>query len=176
MFLFQKGQTIDNRYAVVFPHKEGDYAETYRVRDASGKLRFLKLIYYSKLQYSQFDKDGSIIEVEVAKTLNHPRSAQGDACSCKNVCKYVDSGTLIANGQQLAYIVTEFVSGETLDKRIAREDLSIYEIKQVAKALLVWYISCLYTKNVPLGTLFLWEAGGICRCKDRRFSFNFQVF
>ena len=41
---------------------------------------------------------------------------------------------------------------------------------------LVWYISCLYTKNVPLGTLFLWEAGGICRCKDRHFSLNFQVF
>ncbi len=122
---------------VVFPHKEGSYAETYRVRDTTGKLRFLKLIYYSKLQYSQFDKDGSIIEVEVAKMLNHPRSAQGDACSCKNVCNYVDSGKLIANGQQLAYIVTEFVSGETLDKRIAREgDLSVYEIKQVAKALL----------------------------------------
>jgi len=25
-------------------------------------------------------------------------------------------------------------------------------------------------KNVPLGTLFLWEAGGICRCKDSAFS------
>ena len=126
MFLFQKGQTIDNRYTVVFPHKEGAYAETYRVRDTSGKLRFLKLIYYSKLQYSQFDKDGSVIEVEVAKLLNHP-----------NVCKYVDSGKLIANGQQLTYIVTEFVSGETLDKKIDRDgDLSVYEIKQVAKALL----------------------------------------
>lgn len=126
MFLFQKGQIIDNRYTVVFPHKEGAYAETYRVRDASGKLRFLKLIYYSKLQYSQFDKDGSIIEVEVAKLLDHP-----------NVCKYADSGKLIANGQQLTYIVTEFVSGETLDKRIIRDgNLSVYEIKQVVKALL----------------------------------------
>ncbi len=126
MFLFQKGQTIDNRYTVVFPHKEGAYAETYRVKDTNGKLRFLKLIYYSKLQYSQFDKDGSIIEVEVAKLLNHP-----------NVCKYVNSGKLIANGQQLSYIVTEFVSGETLDKKIIRDgDLSVYEIKQVAKALL----------------------------------------
>lgn len=126
MFLFQKGQKIDNRYTVVFPHKEGAYAETYRVRDASGKLRFLKLIYYSKLQYSQFDKDGSIIEVEVAKLLDHP-----------NVCKYTDSGKLIANGQQLTYIVTEFVSGETLDKRIIRDgNLSVYEIKQVVKALL----------------------------------------
>jgi hypothetical protein len=40
----------------------------------------------------------------------------------------------------------------------------------VPASLLVWYISCLYTKNVPLGTLFLWEAGGICRCKDSAFS------
>lgn len=138
MFLFQKGQTIDNHYTVVFPHKEGAYAETYRVKDANGKLRFLKLIYYSKLQYSQFDKDGSIIEVEVAKTLSHP-----------NVCKYVDSGKLIANGQQLAYIVTEFVSGETLDKRIAREDLSIYEIKQVAKAMLS-ALQFLHSQDTPI--------------------------
>lgn len=139
MFLFQKGQKIDNRYTVVFPHKEGSYAETYRVRDTSGKLRFLKLIYYSKLQYSQFDKDGSIIEVEVAKMLNHP-----------NVCKYIDSDKLIANGQQLAYIVTEFVSGETLDKKINRDgDLNVYEIKQVAKALLS-ALQFLHSQSTPI--------------------------
>lgn len=139
MFLFQKGQSIDDRYTVVFPHKEGSYAETYRVRDTSGKLRFLKLIYYSKLQYSQFDKDGSIIEIEVAKMLNHP-----------NVCKYVDSGKLIEIGQQLAYIVTEFVSGETLDKKINRDgDLSVYEIKQVAKALLS-ALQFLHSQTTPI--------------------------
>lgn len=139
MFLFQKGQTIDNRYTVVFPHKEGAYAETYRVRDNNGKLRFLKLIYYSKLQYSQFDKDGCIIEVEVAKLLNHP-----------NVCKYVDNGKFLSNGQQLAYIVTEFVSGETLDKRIAREgSLSIYDIKQIAKALLS-ALQYLHSQETPI--------------------------
>jgi transitional endoplasmic reticulum ATPase len=136
--LFQKGQIIDTRYTVVFPHKEGSYAETYRVKDMSGKLRFLKLIYYSKLQFFQFDKDGNIIEVEVAKTLNHP-----------NVCKYVDNGKLIVNGQQLAYFVMEFVSGETLDKRIVREDLSVYEIKQVAKALLS-ALQYLHTQSTPI--------------------------
>ena len=139
MFLFNKGQIIDNQYTVVFPHKEGAYAETYRVKDSSGKLRFLKLIYYSKLQYSQFDKDGSIIEVEITKRLNHP-----------NICKYVNSGSLITNGQQLAYIVTEFVSGETLDKRIVREgELSVYEIKQVCKALLS-AIQYLHNQVVPI--------------------------
>ncbi len=139
MFLFNKGQIIDNQYTVVFPHKEGAYAETYRVKDSSGKLRFLKLIYYSKLQYSQFDKDGSIIEVEITKRLNHP-----------NICKYVNSGSLITNGQQLAYIVTEFVSGETLDKRMVREgELSVYEIKQVCKALLS-AIQYLHNQVVPI--------------------------
>ncbi len=139
MFIFQKGQTIDNCYTVVFPHKEGAYAETYRVRDNSGKLRFLKLIYYSKLQNSQLDKNGCIIELEVAKLLNHP-----------NVCKYVDSGKLMSNGQQLAYIVTEFVSGETLDKKIGRDgDLSVYEIKQVAKALLS-ALQYLHSQSTPI--------------------------
>lgn len=139
MFLFQKGQTIDNRYTVVFPHKESSYAETYRVKDLNGKLRFLKLIYYSKLQHSQFGKDGCVAEVEIAKILNHP-----------NVCKYVDSGRLVANGQQLAYFVTEFVSGETLDKRIARDgDMSVYEIKQVIKALLS-ALQYLHSQSVPV--------------------------
>lgn len=139
MFLFQKGQIIDNRYTVVFPHKESSYAETYRVKDLNGKLRFLKLIYYSKLQYSQFGKDGCVAEVEIAKILNHP-----------NVCKYVDSGRLVANGQQLAYFVTEFVSGETLDKRIARDgNMSVYEIKQVIKALLS-ALQYLHSQSVPV--------------------------
>ena len=137
--LFQKKQTIADRYTVVFPHKESSYAETYRVRDAAGKLRFLKLIYYSKLQPSQLDKDGRIIEVEVSKKLDHP-----------NICKFVDSGTLISSGQQLAYIVTEFVSGETLDKRICREgSLSVYEIKQIAKALLS-ALQYLHSQKIPI--------------------------
>lgn len=139
MFLFQKGQTIENRYTVVFPHKEGSYAETYRVRDTTGKLRFLKLIYYSKLQRSQFDDEGRIIEIEVAKLLNHP-----------NLCQYIDEGRFISNGQQMAFIVTEFVSGETLDKRIVREgDLKVYEIKQVAKALLS-ALQYIHSKETPI--------------------------
>ena len=138
MFLFQKGQIIDNRYTEVFPHKEGTYAETYRVRDAEGKLRFLKLIYYSKLQRSQYD-DGHIVEIEIAKMLQHP-----------NLCKFVDCSMFIANGQQLAYIISEFVSGETLDKRIGREgELCVYEIKQVAKALLS-ALQYLHSRPIPI--------------------------
>ena len=45
MFLYKKNQQID-RYVVVFPHKEGRYAQTYRVKDSEGKVKFLKLIFH----------------------------------------------------------------------------------------------------------------------------------
>lgn len=40
---FNKNDKIAS-YTVAFPHKQGSYAETYRVKDANGKTRFLKLI------------------------------------------------------------------------------------------------------------------------------------
>lgn len=122
---FNKNDKIAS-YTVTFPHKQSSYAETYRVKDGNGKTRFLKLINYSKLSHNQIDDNGCVIEVELAKQLNHP-----------NLCKYIDSGNLMLNGGQCAYLVTEYISGETLSQRIIRDgDLSVYEIKQIAKAVL----------------------------------------
>lgn len=123
--LFEKKQKID-KYTVVFPHKQGSYAETYRVRDDSGRVLFLKLISFAQLNASQYSSDGKIIEVEVAKTLTH-----------SNLCGYVDTGTMIHGGQQYAYIVTEFISGETVAEKMGREEtLTVYEAKQIAKSVL----------------------------------------
>lgn len=136
--LYSKGQNINN-YTVVFPHKDGSYAETYRVKDLQGNLRFLKLINTSKLHQSQFDNNGKIIEIEIAKHLNHP-----------NLCKFVDSGSSVFNGQSFPYIVFEFVSGETLDKYLVREGrLSVYKIKQIGKALLS-ALHYLHTSDTPI--------------------------
>lgn len=136
--IFQKQQQIAN-YTVVFPHKQGSYAETYRVKDANGKLRFMKLIAFAKLHHSQFNSDGRIIEMEVCKVLNHP-----------NTCNYIDSGTLIDQGQQYAYIVTEFISGETLAQKVEREqNYSVYETKQVAIAVLE-ALKFLHSREVPI--------------------------
>ena len=109
-------------YTVVFPHKQSAYAETYRVKDAQGKTRFLKLINHSKLNRNQIDENGQIVEVKIAKHLLHP-----------NLCKFVDSGNLVLQGGQYTYLVTEYISGETLSQKIIRGgELSIYDIKQVA--------------------------------------------
>lgn len=122
---FKKNEKIDS-YTVVFPHKQGSYAETYRVKDASGKTRFLKLINYSKLNRNQIDDNGRVVEVEVAKLLHH-----------HNLCQFVDSGNMMMNGSQFAWFVTEFISGETLSQRIIRkEEISVYEIKTIAKSVL----------------------------------------
>ena len=66
--LYQKNDYI-GKYKVTFHHKEGSYAETYRVKDTEGKTRFLKLICYAKLERRQMDDNGAIIEIEVSKLL-----------------------------------------------------------------------------------------------------------
>lgn len=125
MFLYNKNQSI-GEYVVVFPHKKGFYAQTYRVKDKNGKVKFLKLILKEELEVFQYDKSGDIIEVEIAKVLKH-----------RNLCTYVDSGLLEKDGHQLEYIVTEYIKGENLNDHIARNnELSQLEIKQIMAALL----------------------------------------
>ena len=135
---FNKNDKI-GLYTVAFPHKQGSYAETYRVKDANGKTRFLKFINYSKLNRNQIDDEGRIIEMEIAKQLHH-----------HNLCQFIDSGTLMMRGCQYAWFVTEFVSGETLSQRIIRDsDISVYEIKTIAKAVLS-ALAFLHSRPVPI--------------------------
>ena len=135
---FKKNDKI-GIYTVAFPHKQGSYAETYRVKDANGKTRFLKLINYSKLNRNQIDDNGRVIEVEIAKLLHH-----------HNLCQFIDSSNMMMNGSQYAWFVTEFVSGETLSQRIIRNDkISVYEIKTIAKAVLS-ALSFLHSQPIPV--------------------------
>lgn len=135
---FKKNDKIGT-YTVAFPHKPLAYAETYRVKDTSGKTRFLKLINYSKLNRNQIDDNGRVIEVEIAKQLHH-----------HNLCQFVDFGNMMMNGSQYAWFVTEFVSGETLSQRIIRDDeISVYEIKTIAKAVLS-ALSFLHSQPIPV--------------------------
>lgn len=119
--IFKKGDRI-NSYTIVFPHKQDAYAETYRVKDSNDKTRFLKLINYNKLNRSQIDDKGNVLEVEMAKLCKH-----------HNLCTYIDSGKILINGSQWAYLVFEYVSGETLSQKLIRDgELDVYAIKQIA--------------------------------------------
>ena len=125
MFLFRKNQTIGD-YTVVFPHKEGRYAETYRVKDKEGKVKFLKLIFKQDLCPYQYDPKGDILEIEIAKLLQQD-----------NLCTYYDSGEFQYEENQLAFIVTEYIKGENLNNHLSRNgNLSSQEIRQIMVALL----------------------------------------
>lgn len=136
--LYKKNDNI-GPYKVTFPHKEGSYAETYRVKDNTGKTRFLKLINYAKLNRHQIDDNGRVVEAEISKCLNH-----------HNLCSFIDSGSIMINGEQRTYIVTEFISGETLAQKIIRESyISIYDIKKITKSVLL-ALDSLHSLEIPI--------------------------
>lgn len=120
MFTLAKKQQIGN-YTITFPVKEGYYAETYRVKNSVGKNRFLKLINCAKLHRTQFDSDGNVLEVQIAKQLDNP-----------NIVKYRDSGETLINGRKFAYIVFDYISGETTAQFLARKgECSVYDAKSI---------------------------------------------
>lgn len=119
-YILSKGQAIDS-YTMQFFLKKGDYAETYRVLDKQKNIRFLKLFDYNKLHRTQIIENGEVLEIEILKQLNHP-----------NVVKYRDCGTVIIESKKYAYVVLDFISGETLANKISRENkLNPYQAKQI---------------------------------------------
>lgn len=123
--MLQKKEKI-GAYIVTFPIKEGAYAETYRVKDSLGKNFFLKLINYAKLHRTQFTEGGKVLEVEIAKQLNHP-----------NITTYHDSGETMLNGRRYVYLVFDFIAGETAAQRTTREQgCSVYDAKQIVLGVL----------------------------------------
>jgi transitional endoplasmic reticulum ATPase len=121
-----KGQSISNKYKVTFFLKKGSYAETYRVKDQEGKTKLLKLFAYSKLDRTQFNDDGNILEIEILKEIKHP-----------NLVKYCDNGELLVENQKYAFVILDFISGETLADKMKREQtFNPYEAKDIISGVL----------------------------------------
>lgn len=123
---FKSKDVVLDRYTVLFPIKEGSYAESYRVKDADGKRYFMKLIDHSRLQPHQYDDYGRIREVEIVKDLSHP---------CLPMM--IDSGEVTIDGKEYSYMVNKYVPSETLADRLMRaQTLKVFEIKEIARGLL----------------------------------------
>jgi len=124
--ILSKNQNIEEKYTVKFFLKKGSYAETYRVKDQEGKTKLLKLFSYSKLDRTQFDENGDILEIEILKKINHP-----------NLVKYCDHGDLLIENQKYAFVILDFISGETLADKMKREQtLNPYEAKDIISSVL----------------------------------------
>lgn len=114
-------------YTVTFPIKKGKYADTYRVCDDTGKKFFLKLINLAKLSDQQIEGlTASITELELVDTLKHP-----------NIMHAVDKGEIVLDGQKFAYMVCNYIIGETVYEKVTREKhCTVYDIKQIATGVL----------------------------------------
>jgi transitional endoplasmic reticulum ATPase len=124
--ILPKNFTVDERYSVMLFIKQSSNAETYRVKGKDGKLYFLKLFNYAKLHRSAFDSENNLLEIEFLKSIKHP-----------NIVSYKDSGELIFEGKKFGYLVLDFIPGETLAEKIARENTeSIYDIRQIMSGVL----------------------------------------
>jgi len=138
MSLLIKGAKVGT-FTIQFFIKTGSYAETYRVKDSNGNTCFLKLFNYAKLHRTQFDSEGNVLEIEISKQINH----------C-NITKYLDSGDYIHENQKYAFVVYNFISGETIaDKLIRERTLSVYEVKQIILGVLNG-LEYLHNLSIPI--------------------------
>lgn len=119
--ILPKDYQLLDKYRVLLFIKQGQNAETYRVKGSDGRLYFLKLFNYTRLNRSSFDKDNNLLETEFLKDIQHP-----------NIVSYKDSGELIIEGKKYGFLILQFIAGETLTERISRESFtSYYDIKQI---------------------------------------------
>lgn len=119
--ILPKGFLIDEKYSVLLFIKQGSNAETYRVKGKNGKLYFLKLFNFSKLSRNAFDSENNLLEIEFLKKIKH-----------ENIVSYKASGEVIFESKKFAYLVLDFIAGETLAERISRERFeNYYDIQQV---------------------------------------------
>lgn len=123
---FKAKDSINDKYSVVFPIKKGAYAETYRVKVASGERYFFKLFDLSLISPYQFGAQGDIREMSIIESLNHP-----------NLPHFVDKGELEIGGARFLYFVNDFISSETLADRLIRSTtLPVYDTRQIALGVL----------------------------------------
>jgi len=123
---FEKGQTIDGRYAIVFPLAHDNCTETYRIRDDQGRLHFLTLYNHDLLPAGALDENGEVKVIAMRRSISHP-----------NVCTYDDSGSIDVGEQHFSYMVTQFVSCETLAARLRRiPDMKVADARLLALTLL----------------------------------------
>ncbi|MDR2772239.1 MAG: AAA family ATPase [Elusimicrobiota bacterium] len=119
--ILPKDFLIDNKYKVMFFVKEGNNAQTYRIKDKEEKICFLKLFDYSKLNFFSFDNQNNLLEIKFLKNISH-----------ENIVSYKDSGELFYDNKKFGYLILDFISGETLFEKIGREPFCVYyDIKRI---------------------------------------------
>jgi len=114
--IFDKGELIDEKYVVQFHLSDFSNAQVYSAKDNSGKLVRVKVYNSSKLKREHFYSSGELLEINILKSFDHP-----------NIIKLIDFGFFKHDLNEYNYLVTEFISGESLLDKFKRNSfLSLY--------------------------------------------------
>lgn len=106
---FDKQEYIDSKYKILFCLENNANFELYRAKDKMEKTCLIALYNSSKIHRHSFANE-SLFEAEILKKVHH-----------ENIITYVDSGEIFKNNCKYHYLVSEFVSGESLKEKIARD-------------------------------------------------------
>jgi len=101
--MLTKGTLVDSKYHVQFMIKGEFRSEPYRVKDTKNKNLFLKLINLAKLDSRDFDNDGLPLEFQMLQSIDHSK-----------IPHLMDKGEYVNGSKRYAYLVLDFVSGESL--------------------------------------------------------------
>src|SRR5262249_13334200 len=116
------GQLISH-YKILQKIGEGGMGVVYKAEDTKLKrivaLKFLP----PRLSGSEQDKARFIQEAQAASALNHP-----NVCTIHDIQEFESPPPPEGPGGKLLFIVMEFISGETLQKKIAGKRLDIGQI------------------------------------------------
>jgi len=121
-----KGALIADRYEIQFPIGRNSFVQSYRAKNEVGNIIWLDLINLSSLPSSFFNNQGKLLQVSILNNLKHT-----------NISFLEEEGETLIEKQKFAYLVFDFISGETLAEKLRREvKLSPYEAVPIILELL----------------------------------------
>lgn len=99
MAILANGQQFGH-YTVDSFIKDGEYNESYKIKDESGKFYFLKIYDPTRIPSEVLNSEGEVQEIHLCERVSHP-----------NVIDFVTKGVYNKKDVEYPYIVTSFFAG-----------------------------------------------------------------
>lgn len=106
--VFAKNELLEFSYKIKFFMAEDNVSQRYRVQGDDGNTYCLIIYNSSKLLKGSFS-NGGLLEVGILSLFN-----------TESIVKLIDSGEVVKDTQKYHYLITSFVSGETLHDKLSR--------------------------------------------------------
>ena len=126
MAILSNNQRIGS-YTVDSFLKDGQYNESYRIKNDAEEMFFLKIYDSQKVPEKVLNSDSIITEISYCEQMNHT-----------NVIRYVEKGVFIKDENKYPYLVTKYVNGSLVADPLAKgrifsQDMALNIVKNALK-------------------------------------------